>query len=152
MHRGTIADADRIILDDEGAGRRFPDLTGRAALCALIAACTVALSAWTADRGLDFTDEGFYLNWVSRPFLYEGSRTQFGFIYHPVFDALGGDIASFRRFNVAVIFVIALWFCSVLLRDWYPQLKSRPLLWLGLSAGIAGAALAGCRSRLATIG
>jgi hypothetical protein len=30
--------------------------------------------------GIDFTDEGYYLNWISNPFLYKYSLSQFGYI------------------------------------------------------------------------
>ncbi len=54
--------------------------------------------------GLDFTDESFYLVWLSNPFIYNGSTTQFGYVYHPLYVLLDGDIASLRRANIVVTF------------------------------------------------
>lgn len=57
--------------------------------------------------GIDFTDEGFYLASVARPFNYAGSVTQFGFIYHPLWLVLGGDIVAMRQANILIIFALA---------------------------------------------
>lgn len=47
--------------------------------------------------GLDFSDDGYYLNLNRNPGLYSYSVTQFGFIYYPLFQALGWDVALFRQ-------------------------------------------------------
>ena len=60
-----------------------------------------------ADRGYEFTDEAFYLNWLSSPGLWPTSTTMFGFVYHPLFALLDGDIAQIRRVNVVLTFVLS---------------------------------------------
>lgn len=50
--------------------------------------------------GLDLTDESAYLNWISNPWLYPLSATQYGFFYHPLFRLVGGDIALLRGVNL----------------------------------------------------
>lgn len=35
--------------------------------------------------GFDFTDESFYINWLSNPSNYTWSISQFGFVYFPMF-------------------------------------------------------------------
>lgn len=50
--------------------------------------------------GFDFTDEGFYLVWIANPFHYPASATQFGFVYHPLFELLEGNVAHLRQANV----------------------------------------------------
>lgn len=60
-----------------------------------------------SSYGFDFTDESFYLVWIANPFLYEGSTSQFGFIYHPLHNLLNGDIASLRRANILITFTLA---------------------------------------------
>ena len=57
--------------------------------------------------GIDFTDESFYLVWLSNPFIYAGSVTQFGFIYYPLYSLLNGDIAALRCANILITFVLA---------------------------------------------
>ena len=45
--------------------------------------------------GIDFTDEGYYLHWISNPFLYKSSLSQFGYIYHPLYNLVDcTDIAN----------------------------------------------------------
>ena len=58
-------------------------------------------------HGFDFTDESFYLIWIAHPFEYALSVTQFGFVYHPVYQWLDGDIIALRRANVLFTFTLA---------------------------------------------
>ena len=53
-----------------------------------------------SNYGFDFTDEGYYLNWISNPFYYEASATQFGFIYHPLYLFVGEDLVLLRKTNL----------------------------------------------------
>ena len=76
--------------------------------CAALALVTLML-LW-ADRGLDLTDEGFYLNWISRPGLWSASSTQFGFVYHPLWELTGGSIARLRQASILLTFALA-WGC-----------------------------------------
>lgn len=87
--------------------------------------------------GLDFTDEGFYLVWISNPFNYSGSITQFGFLYHPLFNVLGGDIVSLRRVNFLFTYVLA-WILSYLfLRFIASGVKEEKIYALVAAAGLA---------------
>lgn len=53
--------------------------------------------------GIDFTDEGFYLNWISDPFSYEYGISTFGFFYFPFFSLFNENIVFLRWFNVFLI-------------------------------------------------
>ena len=57
--------------------------------------------------GFDYTDESFYLIWMSNPFIYKASLSQFGFIYHPIYKLLNGDITQLRQLNVLMIFFLS---------------------------------------------
>lgn len=70
-----------------------------------------------ANYGIDFTDEGFYLNFISNPFLYSTSLTQFGFIYNPIYVFLNGEIASLRQFNILIIFLLSWYLTNLLLQQ-----------------------------------
>lgn len=59
------------------------------------------------SHGIDFTDEGFYLNWISNPFLYKASTTQFGYIYHPLFLLVEGNISKLRQFNFIITYILS---------------------------------------------
>jgi hypothetical protein len=94
-------------------------LTERFALGACVVAAMLLL-IWVLSRcrsGFDFTDEGFYLNWISSPNNYRASITQFGFIYHPVYRLVDGDIVLLRQANVLIIFVSAFVLCAALLQS-----------------------------------
>ena len=80
------------------------------ALVALCAVATFLIISWLirfSTYGIDFTDESFYLIWIAYPFLYDGSVTQFGFLYHPLYKLLGGDIAALRQANILITFALA---------------------------------------------
>lgn len=79
-------------------------------LLALSALCTCAFLAWVfwfCRIGLDFRDEGFYFVWMADPFKYDISVTQFGFVYHGLFELLGRDIVAMRRVNLLATFGLA---------------------------------------------
>ena len=56
---------------------------------------------------MDFTDEGLSLVWISNPFIYPMSYTQFGFVYHPLYELLDGNIAALRQANILIFFGLA---------------------------------------------
>lgn len=76
----------------------------------------MSLVTWRAGFGYDFSDEGMYLNWIANPQAYKVSVTQFGFIYHPIYLLVGGDIALLRRVNILLTLGLAWILCDVLLR------------------------------------
>lgn len=80
------------------------------AIPAVSAICTVLMLGWVlwyCRYGFDFTDEGFYLVWISNPFKYSVSVTEFGFIYHPLYVLLDGNIAALRQANILITFFLA---------------------------------------------
>ncbi len=102
---------------------------------------SLSLLGWVMLRcrsGFDFTDEGFYLNWISNPWNYRSSVTQFGFVYHPLYRLVGGDIVLLRQANVLILFILGWVLCVALLRSIFIQWDS-----IGASrrAGAVGAAL-----------
>jgi hypothetical protein len=98
---------------------------------------------FVANRGLDFTDEGWYLSWISNPGKYKFSVTQFSFVYHPIFILLNQDIALLRVFNI-----ISLWGLSSLLAfltfSDYPSFSARLGTWfkLPLALGVGSLSMA----------
>ena len=87
---------------------------------ALCASASLLLLGWVMYRcrsGFDFTDEGYYLNWISNPWNYDASVTQFGFVYHPLYQLVGGDIAALRQTNVLVSYALSCSLCVVWVRS-----------------------------------
>lgn len=86
----------------------------------VLVACIVAsllLLAWvlaSCRSGFEITDEGFYLNLISTPWEYRTVVTQFGFIYHPLYWLVGGDITLLRQANVLIVFGLAFALCAAL--------------------------------------
>src|SRR5664279_2110705 len=108
---------------------------------AVAVAASLFLLGWVILRcrsGFDFTDEGFYLNWISSPWNYQGSVSQFGFVYHPLYKLVGGDIVLLRQANVLILFALGWTLCLALLRSIFIQWDS---IGASLRAGAIGAAL-----------
>jgi hypothetical protein len=71
---------------------------------------------WRSHLGFDFTDEGYYLNLISNPWPFPVGSSQFGYIYHPLYQLLGGDIVLLRQGNILISFGLAVLTCLCLLR------------------------------------
>lgn len=69
-----------------------------------------------SNLGFDFSDEGLYLNWISHPSNFRISLTQFGYIYHPLYELTGSSVALLRQSNVLISFFLAITSCLCLLR------------------------------------
>ena len=92
-------------------------------------------------RGIDLTDEGFYLNWIANPWLYKSSATQFGYIYHPLYQVLGENIVLLRQADMMIMLGLSWILCVQLLRIIFPRIELNtgyPLFYLySLAFGLA---------------
>lgn len=70
---------------------------------------------YACGSGIDFTDEGYYLNWIAHPELYAVSHTQFGFLFNPLYHLLGEDLVLLRQANVLIFIGVSWAFFSILL-------------------------------------
>jgi len=105
---------------------------------------TILILYWVlkfAEYGIDFTDEGLHLNWISNPFLYSSSITQFGFIYHPIYNLVDGNIVWLRRFNITVIFGLSFTLTYFLMKKVIDSEKISKIFCIVLSSGISVYAL-----------
>jgi hypothetical protein len=76
-------------------------------LCSVV--FTIYIPVYLANYssyGLEFSDEGFYLNWIADRHLYKYSYTNFGYLYGPLFDIIGHDVEILRRLNVWSIYIL----------------------------------------------
>lgn len=104
------------------------------------AAATVLILIWVlrySFYGIDFTDESFYLVWISNPFLYDVSVSQFGYIYHPVFVLLNGNIAVFRQANILITFGLSWWLAFIFLKLLVPENSAQKVYLHIMAAGLA---------------
>ncbi len=103
------------------------------------AIATALLLGWVlslARYGLDITDESFYFIWISSPFDYDFSVSQFGFVYHPLYLLVGGDVAALRQINILITFSLAWGLGYVFLRAYFYEgvgAKSRILIAASLA-------------------
>ena len=102
---------------------------------------TLGWVLWFSRYGLDFTDESFYLVWISNPFNYSVSVTQFGFIYHPLYELLSGDIAKLRQANILITFCLAWVLGNVFLKTVFETQNLEAARRLIISAALATTSL-----------
>jgi hypothetical protein len=60
------------------------------------------LLVYGAGRGLDLTDEVFYLIWTRDPNAYQIVYQPFGHLLHPLFQLVGGDLEAYRLTGFAI--------------------------------------------------
>jgi len=96
---------------------------------------------WFSQYGFDFTDEGYYLAWISNPFIYSISVTQFGFIYHPLYNFLNGDISGLRQANILITYLLAWILCNLYLKKLFSKQVLKSHSRYILSASFATASL-----------
>lgn len=111
---------------------------------------TLAWVLWYSHYGFDFTDESFYLVWMSNPFNYSVSATQFGFVYHPLYQLLNGNIAALRQCNILITFCLAWMLSNIFLKTVYGGQFLERTPRLIISSAIATASLLFLVSWLAT--
>jgi hypothetical protein len=103
--------ADQVVTvgcgQEAGKTRRISFDRLLAIVSLLFSACIVGWVLWSCRYGYDFTDEGFYLNWISRPFNYVASNTQFGFAYHPLYLLFDGSVSALRQANLVATYIFA---------------------------------------------
>jgi hypothetical protein len=95
------------------------------AACATAAAAAWSIVVWGLWRGIDLTDEGYYLNSISSPFLYKATYSQFGFILHPIYVLVGGDLILLRLAGLLPLTLAAVFFVSTFLR--LPLIRPLPI-------------------------
>jgi len=81
-------------------------------LMSLLFVCTLL---YRCNFGIDLTDEGYYLNWISNPSLYKVTVTQFGYIYHPLYQLVGESIVRLRQADMLIMLGLAWILCTKLL-------------------------------------
>jgi hypothetical protein len=109
---------------------------------AIVTVVTLGWVFWYSRYGIDFTDESFYLVWMSNPFNYSVSVTQFGFIYHPLYDLLDGNIAALRQANILITFGLSWMLGNIFLKAVFgnQSLQSAPRIVISGAIATTGAA------------
>ncbi|WP_404384453.1 hypothetical protein LL946_02505 [Knoellia locipacati] len=147
------------------------------------AAATAALGVlvWTLPRGLDLTDEGYYLTEIAHPGDTSSTALLFGWAWHPLYAVTGGSVIGLRFVGFALVAALAValslavvtlapsrerpsrltvaCLCLVSTALAFLPLSSLPatpsyntLAWLAMAAAALGCALAWSRRRPAVGG
>ncbi len=96
----------------------------------------VAVAVFTASRGLDLSDESFYLlsyRWWS---VDDRAFSGVQYVYGPVFQALGYDIAALRIFRVATVVLANAGFAAAFMRWLRTRRPHAPVTRLWDLAGV----------------
>jgi hypothetical protein len=115
------------------------------AVAIIATACTLAwvgAALLTAERGLDVTDEGFYLLsyrwWDSNPRTFTGVQ----YLYGPLFEALGHNVAALRVCRLLTILLAHLVLARAAVAWIRARRRSEDPSWL--SAYAAGSVIVAC--------
>ncbi|MDQ0134141.1 hypothetical protein J2T08_002059 [Neorhizobium galegae] len=125
----------------------------RRATAAISVLGTLMILGWLlrySFYGLDFTDESYYLVWMSNPFIYEVSATQFGFIYRPLYILLNGDIALLRQANIVITFSLGWCLAYTYLASLAPEVRQGRVALHITAAGLGTSSLVVFSTWLAT--
>lgn len=128
--------------NEGSSGRNLP--LGWMLLLLVSQLVTILCVGWVlqlSNYGMDMTDESFYLVWIANPSNYRVSATQFGFIYHPIYELLHGNIAALRQVNILFTFGLAWLLGNFFLEKVFGKLSLDKLSRLIISGSIATAAL-----------
>jgi hypothetical protein len=69
-------------------------------------AALIVTTVWLLGRGFDFTDQAFYLMLAQQPAGYELTYGLFGYGLHPLYELVGGSIASMERVGALLLVVL----------------------------------------------
>lgn len=133
------------IIIDESAINAKPTVLAEQLVLALSVIVTFLMLGWIfwySHYGIDLTDDSFYLVWISNPFNYSVSATQFGFIYHPLYELLDGNIAALRQANILITFGLSWALGNVLLKTVFGVQSLVSTHRLIVSASVATASMA----------
>jgi hypothetical protein len=117
-------------------------LTAAILLVLTVALLLVAQVLVGSKSGLDLTDEGFYLLSMAHPWNYHAMVSQFGFIYHPLYKLLEGNITLLRQVNYLLTLSLASCLTFIALQKKFEHYNFRQQLCMAVvSAAVGSSAL-----------
>lgn len=85
--------------------------TGTLLCCLALGVVGAIWMLWRCNYGYDFTDESFYLIKIAAPWREQNDIALFGYVYHPLFRLLGGDVVLFRQIGMLFHLLLAWGVC-----------------------------------------
>jgi hypothetical protein len=125
-----------------------PDAIGtRAAWCGLALSTVAAVILigrllYLCGSGIDFSDEGYYINCIAHHDLYPTSPTQFGFVYGPLYELVGHNLVLLRQANLLLTVGCGWFFFSLLILDQRRLIGRARAAWLALAFVLSVSTLA----------
>ena len=95
MQAGGVTDLGAVRDRSEKTPALFTAVALSLAICA-------GLLVYGSGRGFDLTDEVFYLIWTRDPHAYALTYQPFGYLLHPLFRWVGGDLQAWRLTGLAI--------------------------------------------------
>ncbi|MDB5720899.1 MAG: hypothetical protein JWP15_1517 [Alphaproteobacteria bacterium] len=86
----------------QGISRLAPPYAILVALVCLSLLICGGLLVYGSGRGMDLTDEVFYLVWTRNPDAFALIYQPFGYLLHPLFRLVGGDLQTYRLAGFAI--------------------------------------------------
>lgn len=74
---------------------------------AAASAAALGVLLWTLPRGLDLTDEGYYLTEIAHPGDTSSTALLFGWVWHPAYAVTGGSVVGLRLVAFALVSALA---------------------------------------------
>lgn len=107
MQAGRVTDGGSVG-EDGGSAPGLDAPESHSARLVLFAAVALSLTTcagllvYGSGRGFDLTDEVFYLLWTRDPHAYALTYQPFGYLLHPLFQLVGGDLQTYRLAGFAI--------------------------------------------------
>lgn len=115
---GVVCDVNEFEARKPGNTNKFAAIEYGLMICSVVGAVGVLVWLVIYSRyGFDFTDEGYYLVWIATPKLYDWSLSQFGYLYHPFYTLLKGNVVLLRVFNVCLTFLLSWLLVDLVVRE-----------------------------------
>jgi hypothetical protein len=99
----------------------------------LISVAILSLFITFLNHGFDFSDEGFYLNSILDPWIYDITSSQFGFIYHFLFNILYNNISNFRLITFIILFLCTFIYLYFLIKKYFFYNINNPIFLISLA-------------------
>jgi hypothetical protein len=91
------------------------------------------VTLYVCSRGLEFTDEGYYLQSIAYPDQFDYGVSQFGFFIHPFYNFFATNIVLLRAFNVLVTNFLSYYFCLQIFSSIFPSENRKRFFLYSLS-------------------
>jgi hypothetical protein len=98
-----------------------------------VTAFLFCVALYVCSKGLEFTDEGYYLQSIAYPDQFDYGVSQFGFFLHPFYTFFASNVVLLRVFNVLSTVILSFIFCLQIFRSIFPSENRKSSFLFSLS-------------------